>query len=84
MASFVVGLLVSLAGLALLYAPGTPLRVAGSLLAAAGVVFVFSSPADPAVSTILLVLVLVLVTALFGSQWLGRSSSQKEGNDTGA
>jgi hypothetical protein len=79
--AFLVGLLISLAGLALLYAREISSRVAGALLAAAGVVFVFASPADPFVSIVLLVLVLVLGSLIFGTQWLGRSrDTPKEGN----
>jgi hypothetical protein len=79
--AFLVGLLISLAGLALLYGREIPSRVAGVLLAAAGVVFVFASPADPLVSIVLLVLVIVLASLIFGTQWLGRArDTPKEGN----
>jgi hypothetical protein len=78
--SFIVGLLMSMSGLALLYGRELPNRVAGGLLAAAGVVFVFASPADPMASIVLLILVLVLASFIFGTQWLGRAraSSAKD------
>jgi len=62
----------STAGLALLYGREPANRVAGALLAAAGVVFVFASPADPVLSIVLLILVLVLASVIFGTHWLGR------------
>jgi hypothetical protein len=76
MTAFIAGLLISMAGLALLYSREPASRAAGVLLAAAGVVFVFSSPADPKASIILLVLVVVIASIVFGIQWVRRRSPE--------
>jgi hypothetical protein len=71
MVSFLAGLFISMAGLALLYSREVSCRAAGALLAAAGVVFVFASPGtDLVASFILLGLVAVVASMLFGLQWL--------------
>jgi hypothetical protein len=77
--AFIAGLLISVAGLALLYSREPASRIAGALLAAAGVVFVFSSPADPMASMFLLALVAVVATLIFGSQWFRRSRPERTG-----
>jgi len=78
--SVLVGLLMSLTGLALLYARETPVRVGGVLLAVSRVVFVFASPADPTASIILLVLVALAASMIFGRQWFKRGKEPRDVN----
>jgi hypothetical protein len=77
MVSFLAGLFISMAGLALLYSREVSCRAAGALLAAAGVVFVFASPGtDLVASFILLALVAFVASLLFGLQWLWRPAGK--------